>query len=331
MAAILAAQPAVAEVKLLKCPNAEAVSAGCKNFEQTGLTWMYELNVAADKDKRIVKLVVPVSANVGLEMTSTDNLQNVYTTIEEQRREYAYRPIADNQASFVAFTIWATDSTKFKKGQASIGYAQGEAALVHSDVEAPKPLPNGIRIMFGVGNSFKLDDSAEFAITDDGKTLVLEQDSKNRAEGYIGALFKLKEIGKAKRRRLDALVSLQFGEGERGALNGFLFGLGYQINPSLSIVGGYSLRRGQELSPGFRAAASQFITEQKQSSDPNVARDFERFELNDDSLMFDGLPLNRPGSEGRFFPGRPIINSFNSAFSIGIAIPLDLVGVFKNK
>ena len=191
MAAILAAQPAVAEVKLLKCPNAEAVSAGCKNFEQTGLTWMYELNVAADKDKRIVKLVVPVSANVGLEMTSTDNLQNVYTTIEEQRREYAYRPIADNQASFVAFTIWATDSTKFKKGQASIGYAQGEAALVHSDVEAPKPLPNGIRIMFGVGNSFKLDDSAEFAITDDGKTLVLEQDSKNRAEGYIGALFKL--------------------------------------------------------------------------------------------------------------------------------------------
>ena len=156
----------------------------------------------------------------------------------------------------------------------------------------------------------------------------MDTDSRTRAEGYLGAMFKLKEIGN-KKKRLDALVSLQFGEGDRGALAGFLFGLGYQINPSLSIVGGYSLRRGEELSPGFERAADLYIAEQQGSDDPAVAREFQRFSQLPGEARFDGLGLVRPGTADRIFPGGPIINSFNSAFSIGIAIPLDVVSLFK--
>ena len=58
--------------------------------------------------------------------------------------------------------------------------------------------------------------------------------------------------------------------------------------------------------------------------------DLARFKpiLQDDDEFFDGFPLtNQDGT--RWFPGDPIRESFNSSIIIGIALPIDLLDLFR--
>ena len=137
-----------------------------------------------------------------------------------------------------------------------------------------------------------------------------------------------------KKKSIDLLVSLEFAEGTTETLDGFTFGLGIGLNRYIEIVFGYTLRKGQELSLGFRGEAARIAREQQAAMNPV----YSRFLLNADQTLladvelYDGFPLNDPSNPGvRFFPGDPITNSFNSSFSIGIAIPLDLGALFRKE
>lgn len=290
--------------------------------EAADLTWTYTFKF--DKTEEAVRIVLPIATGVSLEVVDFKNARPLYTQIEAKRREYSFKAINKTEGLELKFRV-SGDTTRFRSSKMTIGYAVGTSALSFSEVDAPAPLPSRVRMMFGVGASVRADDFIDYKLSEDSNTLFVDLDSRARAEGYLGALFELKRFKKDK--RLDALVSLQFGEGDRGALTGFLFGFGYQINPSLSIVGGYSLRRGEELSPGFVLAAEDFIREQQAADNPN----FRRFDLNNVKARFDGLSLVRPGTMDRIFPGNPIISSFNTGFSIGIAIPLDVMRVFRDQ
>ena len=54
----------------------------------------------------------------------------------------------------------------------------------------------------------------------------------------------------------------------------------------------------------------------------------------EDIRDYDGLPLsfvNNMGKTEKIFPGNPITNSFNSKWSAGILVPLDVWNLFKGK
>ena len=202
-----------------------------------------------------------------------------------------------------------------------------------------------VRPVFGGGFSFRHDDIADFKTVDPEKdtALFIENDSRMRAAAIVGVLFKLKEtdgflgLGESREKKpLDLLVSLEFAQGTQRTLDGFLFGFGFGINKYVELAVGYSLRRGSELSPGFRRAAAHLVTELQQ--DPVHMARFSRYELNSsgDSLkndeQFDGFPLVDPRDNTRIFSGgNPVVNSFNSTFHVGIVIPVDFKGLFGLK
>ncbi len=92
-------------------------------------------------------------------------------------------------------------------------------------------------------------------------------------------------------------------------------------------MAGYSLRRGKELSKGFRAEAKRLVNGDRMNE---TGVDLARFKpiLQDDDEFFDGFPLtNQDGT--RWFPSDPIRESFNSSIIIGIALPIDLLDLFR--
>lgn len=202
-----------------------------------------------------------------------------------------------------------------------------------------------VRPIFGGGFSVRHDDIADFKTVDpeNDTALFIENDSRMRAAAIVGVLFKLSEtdsflgLGKSKEKKpLDLLVSLEFAQGTQKTLDGFLFGLGFGINKYVELAVGYSLRRGSELSPGFRRAAARLVSALQQ--DPAHTARFSRYELNSsgDSLkndaQFDGFPLIDPRDNTRIFSGgNPVVDSFNSTFHIGIVIPIDFKGLFGLK
>ncbi len=199
--------------------------------------------------------------------------------------------------------------------------------------------PSLFRAMVGGGAGVLIDDQIDW-ITKDNHLLV-ENDSRTRASVLAGGLFYVKPFVekitlsslKTKSKLIneliktvdfillkpirfltdDILLSFEFSEGTSQTLDGFVFGLSKRISRYLNFVIGYSLRNGNELSPGFRRSANQIIQANKE---------------NDNTL--DGLPLEDPNSENgdNFFPGDPIISSFNSAIHVGFVIPIDLKGFF---
>ena len=201
---------------------------------------------------------------------------------------------------------------------------------------APEVLydPSLIRFVFGSGLSFRTDDHIDFLVSGDEKTLLIKNDSRNRAAGTVGALFEIgqfKSIGSLQLQEVhpvDLLLSLDFSPQTGRNVDGIMFGLAVGVHKYLSLGLGYRLGLGTELSPGFQRDAVALVTELRED-DTHKSR-YSRFEkLASDQELYDGFRLIDPRTDQPFFPGNPIIDSYNNTWFLGAFIPLDFRDLFS--
>lgn len=187
-----------------------------------------------------------------------------------------------------------------------------------------------VQAVLSAGVSALRDDHEDF--TKNNGALLVSNDSKKRASGLAGALFRLGAVDLwGMQRQISVHTSLQFTQGAQSFLDGFFFGGAFQLNEHLHFTVGIGLNKGKELSPGFRASAASVIAERVAANDPAYAR-FAGYgpEARDEALL-DGLPLNTPGKETPFFPGDPIVDSYNWSYFAGISVPVAVTEMFKKK
>ena len=106
--------------------------------------------------------------------------------------------------------------------------------------------------------------------------------------------------------------------------DGVLLGVGFRVAKRLSVGGGYVVRLGKELSPGFRRDSRRLVADL--IDDPAHQAHVERFRclLNecckgrDRDKCYDGFPLLDPrDSTTRVFAGEPVIQSINKSLFFG--------------
>lgn len=169
--------------------------------------------------------------------------------------------------------------------------------------------PSLVRVVLGIGGSWLNHDFVEFDVSEDGEILRVLNDSKTRATATIGALFNVPGP-------LDVLASFHFTEQTANVLDGAMFGLAWELNPYLSIGGGYVIRKGRELAPGFRRHAKAAI-----EASPKQYKVFEEILFSDDDSLYDGFPLK--GENGPVFDDHPVTDSTNHSWFLGVFVPLD--------
>ena len=226
--------------------------------------------------------------------------------------------------------------------------------------------PAFVRPIIGGGTGILIDDQIDWKVTNNH--LLVENDSRVRPAILAGALFNVKSFtqklriswpniaptdsGLVKfakhlpkvitipaniallplRATDDILVSLEFAEGTSRTLDGFVFGFSKRLSKNLSFVIGYSLRKGRELSPGFRRFAANAIASDT-TNHYSSFNGFTKHTKGKKANLLDGFPLTIPSGtdsngEESLFPGEPIISIFNSAIHIGLIVPLDLIAIF---
>lgn len=185
------------------------------------------------------------------------------------------------------------------------------------------------RVVVGGGVSILGDDHVNFK-TESG-TLRVVNDSKLRTSALFGGQFHLKDVRwrSGETKELSALVSLEFTQGTTRFLDGFQFGMGWELSRYLTLVGGFALRRGEELSHGFEQAASSIIAAQQAAGNAAYARFSTlvpgQIGYDDKPLeLLDGLPLTAPGEAQPFFGGSPMIESYNRSLFLGVVVPVNL-------
>ena len=203
--------------------------------------------------------------------------------------------------------------------------------------------PSILRAFLAAGGSWLRDDVVDFKI-EDGDMLV-ENNSQMRPSAVAGVLLKIFDFQTVfgwrleEKKTIDFLLSLEFANATSKTLDGFVFGLGFGVNQYLEVYGGVSVRTGQEISDGFRKAAQQLAREIRglRDTDENkrIRSDFARFSKlakdtsNDND--FDGFPTISPITNEQFFPGTPLINSTNSAWVVGVALPIDIFNLIRRQ
>jgi hypothetical protein len=179
--------------------------------------------------------------------------------------------------------------------------------------------------IFGGGFTTLENDAVDFTVKDDATLLVLN-DSRLRVSALVGGLFRIGHIARWNR-DVSAVISLQFTQGTTSAIDGVLFGGAFEINPYLHLTVGISRQKGKELSPGFRESASEIIAAHK---DEDAYKRFATWSptARQDSPL-DGLSINDPATSKPFFPGPPVIESYNTVLFFGVAMPINLQGLFQ--
>ena len=180
-----------------------------------------------------------------------------------------------------------------------------------------------VRPAFGWGITRLTDDFVDFKMEDDH--ILTENDSKSRSQLMTGGLINFYEF--KNKNTIDIALNVEFAVGG-DYVDGFFIGGGFGLGRKLEFIFGYSLGRGTELSHGFQRTMGQFI--KKHKGDRRYP-EFKGIHLVDgviaDIRDYDGLPLsfvNHRGETQKIFPGEPTIDSFNSKWSFGILIPLDI-------
>ena len=160
--------------------------------------------------------------------------------------------------------------------------------------------------------------------------MLIEIDSEWRGIGLAGALFHVNPFLNKLCKPLsycidDILFSVTFTGGtSQNTIDGLVFGLSKRVSGYLNFVVGYSLIRGKELSPGFQQSASQLIKKIDLQKYPNYER-FKGFKLDGSRAkqkLLDGLSLMEPGTKEKFFPGDPVISSYNHGLYVGFVVPV---------
>lgn len=250
-------------------------------------------------------------------------------------------PTLDDDTYMWTCTLSTTDvSGSFSVGGAASELAFGTATMeiTEGDSDPRQQEVDGLETAYnrslvqtvvGGGISVLGDDYTDFKM--DGGALRIVNDSQLRSSGLFGALFHLTDVPwrNGERKQFSALLGLEFTQGTNNFLDGFQFGLGWELSKYLTVVGGFALRKGEELSHGFEQAASRIIVAQQANNDESYARfptlapdaigyDPKKLEL------LDGLPLNDPATDNPYFSGSPILESYNRSYFIGLVVPLNL-------
>ena len=224
--------------------------------------------------------------------------------------------------------------TKLKKNGLVEWIGEYNMAPSGTDVtDGPEPAfdPSRFRFILAAGIGIRANDIVDFKEQEAPSRedpmmmepfLFTVNDSRVRATALVGGAFRL---GKTADKPWEAIASFQFTNNTTRHLDGFFFGLSWGVQKYLSVGGGYSLRLGKELSSGFQRSAAHFVTTEKLEKRFPVSPDMNG--LMDDK-DYDGLPLtNSMGA--RWFPGNPIVDSFNHSVFIGLFFPIDISKIIK--
>lgn len=172
--------------------------------------------------------------------------------------------------------------------------------------------------VFGGGFAFLRDDPEEF--TTKNGALLLVNDSTKRPTVLAGTLLR---VGSLWRRQVSVHTALQFTQGGQSFLDGISFGVGYELNRFAHLSGGLLLRKGKELSPGFKRAATDAIRSAAAGSPYLPFQDYDP-DSKDESTL-DGLPLFTDADKKvPLFPGDAIIDSYNWSVYVGLTVPVRL-------
>lgn len=182
------------------------------------------------------------------------------------------------------------------------------------------------RLVLAAGSEVRVNDIVDFKEQEVrsgeasivGKTYLLTvNDSRLRATGLLGGAFRL---GRTAEKPWEAIASLQFTTNTDRVVDGFFIGLSYGVQKYLSIGGGYTLRLGKELSYGFRREAARFLRANGLTDRFPVRHDMLGL-MNDKD--YDGIPLTNAMGQ-RWYPGSPIVDSFNHGLFFGVFFPIDI-------
>ena len=182
------------------------------------------------------------------------------------------------------------------------------------------------RLVLAAGSEVRLNDFVDFKEQEvpNGEGSMMSEpylltvnDGQWRATGLVGGAFRL---NRTTDRPLETIVSLQFTTNTTRVVDGFFFGVSYGLQKYLSIGGGYSMRLGKELSHGFRREAARYVEAMGLVDRFPVRRDMQGLMNIKD---YDGLRLTNDAGE-RWFPGNPIVDSFQHGLFIGVFLPVDI-------
>ena len=188
-----------------------------------------------------------------------------------------------------------------------------------------------LRFVIATGLSWRSDDIIDFKMQNG--VILIENDSKWRPSLALGALLRIAKP-------VDLLLSFEFASATSKVLDGFVGGLGVELNKYLEIYVGGSVRIGQEVSFGFNNAAqvlAREIQELPDTTDENIRikQDFLRFNKNNKDFesdkYYDGFSTISPITKEPIFPGEPLNKSTNWALMIGFALPIDIFNLIRNK
>lgn len=223
------------------------------------------------------------------------------------------------------------ETTVSADGILKVTLAGAESTFRNQPVLASSENPF-VQAVFGGGFAILRDDHEDFAVEDN--TLLVSNDSTTRASALAGALFRLGTVPTFfGPKQLSMMASFQFTEGTTALLDGVFFGVGFEVNRYLHLTAGAGVRKGKELSPGFRKTAAETIQTQVAANAASYRR-FEGYGPDSEDKMLDGLSLLTPGSTekpSKFFPGDPIVDSFNWSFFVGVSVPVKITEILGGK
>jgi len=185
-----------------------------------------------------------------------------------------------------------------------------EAAKPEPPTSVPEISESFLRVLrpvIGAGFSMGVDDYVDFKTENDA--LLTKNDSRLRATALAGFFVPLGEHARhddtndvcpVNRRMLGRcggfVFSLQFTQGGRSSVDGFLLGYGFAVRRGILFTAGYSLQKKEELSAGFKRAAVEAIRQNR--GEQPFQRYFPLIKSDGTSLVdeeaWDGLPLKAP-------------------------------------
>jgi hypothetical protein len=131
-----------------------------------------------------------------------------------------------------------------------------------------------------------------------------------------------------KQRPWEAFVSIKFSPQASQTINGYVIGGSYAIAKHLAIMIGYALSPVNEPAPGFRVAASQYVTQQQALG---LDLNFNPVAMSkNEPDAFDGFPV--VDSTGKlFYKGNATEVHYRGGAVFGVTIPLTFSPALSSK
>lgn len=131
-----------------------------------------------------------------------------------------------------------------------------------------------------------------------------------------------------RRRPWEAFISLKFSPQSSQTLNGYVLGGSYAFAHYIDAMIGFALSPINEPAPGFRIAASNFVTQQQKSG---LDLNFNPTSmLNNSRNAFDGFPLT--DTTGKLiYTGNALEIDYRGGVVFGVSVPINFGALFSAK